>query len=526
MVVRVGESDEKRGPGVFDGAESGIDGVQRVEDVHRRHHRVERVVGDVAREGDPVEGQPERTADRVHGQHLDLVDQFDRVAVRVGGDGDHTPGAAVDARVEDGFAGDDLVEIDRQRERAVDTQRHRLDGPDGGFEVRLAGQEHRLALEVGAAILADAAVDDQRPLDAVGLVEHRGKRLGVVALDLGIRSGGHGHRLRVEPIVDGIDDLVELQHRHDRAVDVHLGTERADTQQAGAALRACGIGGDLHGDGLTGLRRLGKHHLERVVRRVVAVVVVERHDPAVEEVAGLDDVGRARALEDHRQRHLVVRDVDDDGVDHVHIAAAARRQRQHRLVEALGQRVVVTEHVDRLVLVPRVGRGVVVGEGQLVDPLELDALFDREEQLRVAEGVHRVESDDHVGRRLLGQGHAHRVDEGEAVVVVEGVGLGIHEAVHLLGLERRGLALRLAQVDGLGVVPDDLDQRGRQHHSLVAQDLDPAGLVERLDPRVGDGERVGVVGDHQPRLADAGPGDDLDGRATQQVDFIGILEDR
>ena len=93
--------------------------------------------------------------------------------------------------------------------------------------------------------------------------------------------------------------------------------------------------------------------------------------------------------------------------------------------------------------------------------------------------------------------------------------------MNLVRLEGDGFATGFTQVDGVAVVTDDFDQRSRQHHALVPQDLDAAGFIQRQYPRVGDSDGIRIVGDDEPGLTDTGTLNNLDSRTAQHVIALG-----
>jgi len=92
------------------------------------------------------------------------------------------------------------VDRDRRRRRAVGRALRRADdGAHRRLQVPLARQHQRLALEQPGAIGALAAVDEERALDVVQLVERLREDVRVHAVDAVVALGAHDDRLRQIP---------------------------------------------------------------------------------------------------------------------------------------------------------------------------------------------------------------------------------------------------------------------------------------------------------------------------------------
>ena len=129
----------------------------------------------------------------------------------------------------------------------------------GAGDVGLARQAQRVECQqVGDAAVDEAAIEEQRPPDAGGLIELVREDLGVATVDAGVVDRGDGHGLRNVPVVRRED-----QRGGQAAVQVDLLLEGHDLAARGA--RRLGVDHDGH----VRRRLLAQHHAVGVADRDV-----------------------------------------------------------------------------------------------------------------------------------------------------------------------------------------------------------------------------------------------------------------
>ena len=142
--------------------------------------------------------------------------------------------------------------------------------------ISLARQHHWLALQQPGAVLAHAAVDEQRALDVVQLGELRREHLRVSAVDAVVLERPDPHRPRGVPVVRVEAHLLSGGERRVRgrlatAVETHLELlrERHDASGLRGARR---LSLDRDTNGLVGRRLLGQRYLVAVLERELVAV--------------------------------------------------------------------------------------------------------------------------------------------------------------------------------------------------------------------------------------------------------------
>jgi len=82
-----------------------------------------------------VVGELESTAHRIDREDLHLLQIVSQITLGITDHPAHTRVSAIDAGIKDHLTGGDFIEIDREREVAVDSFRNRLNRADRGLEV-------------------------------------------------------------------------------------------------------------------------------------------------------------------------------------------------------------------------------------------------------------------------------------------------------------------------------------------------------------------------------------------------------
>src|SRR5439155_17339525 len=184
---------------------------------------------------------------------------------------------AAELRVLDGHSG---------RDRSVWRARRGADDVAHGRRlIALARQHHRLALQESGAVLADAAVDEQRALDVVQLGELRREHLRVSAVDAVVLERPDPHRPRGVPVVRVEAHLLSGGERRVRgrlatAVETHLELLRERHDASGLrGARRLSLDRDTYG--LVGRRLIGQRYLVAVLYWELFVVRMSLCMPVV-----------------------------------------------------------------------------------------------------------------------------------------------------------------------------------------------------------------------------------------------------